>query len=155
MPIRRGRSNCCARAASGDIAAAVPINVMKSRRRIAFPKLGICDAPECNYSKILRRGEWASGIILRENNSEPPMSALGQKRHFHGVGPMSAMQPKADIGWSASALQPNGLLRWRGAIVKLPRPSVVTVQKLKRQPLGSLATCHSRNKSGNLLLPAQ
>jgi len=32
-----GIADCCARAASGHVAAAVPTSVMKSRRLIAFP----------------------------------------------------------------------------------------------------------------------
>src|SRR5262249_50761950 len=38
MPIRRSRSGCCARAASGHTAAEPAIPLMKSRRRIAAPK---------------------------------------------------------------------------------------------------------------------
>jgi hypothetical protein len=38
------------------------------------------------------------GAILRSNNSEPPMSQLGQKQTSHSETQMSALPPKADIG---------------------------------------------------------
>jgi hypothetical protein len=65
---------------------------MKSRRRIAFLKAwdhanGIND-----YSRDLRPAEWGSGVSLHGTNTEPLMSALGQKQT-----PMSALPPKADI----------------------------------------------------------
>ena len=39
-PIRRTRSGCCARAASGHVAAAPPISVMNSRRCMSTPSSG-------------------------------------------------------------------------------------------------------------------
>src|SRR5215469_12757630 len=47
----------------------------------------------CNYSRDLRPAKWGSGIKF----SEPPMSALGQKRTSKDVRAMSALPPKADI----------------------------------------------------------
>jgi hypothetical protein len=37
-PMRRVRSRCCARAASGHAAAALPSSVMNSRRRMGYPQ---------------------------------------------------------------------------------------------------------------------
>jgi hypothetical protein len=37
-PIRRIRSGCCARAATGHVVAAPPSNVMKSRRLMGLPR---------------------------------------------------------------------------------------------------------------------
>jgi hypothetical protein len=45
----------------------------------------------------LQRAEWGSGVTLRSSNSEPLMSALGQKQKFSKVCAMSALPPKADI----------------------------------------------------------
>src|SRR5215472_12466697 len=44
-------------------------------------------------------GLWNGGpsVGLPGSNSEPPMSALGQKRTSHQVRVMSALLPKADI----------------------------------------------------------
>jgi hypothetical protein len=36
-------------------------------------------------------------VILRGNNPQDRMSALGQKQTLRGVRPMSALPPKADI----------------------------------------------------------
>ena len=52
---------------------------------------------DCNYSRDLRSRKWGSGIKLRGNNLELPMSALGQKRTFECVRAMSALPPKADM----------------------------------------------------------
>jgi hypothetical protein len=37
-------------------------------------------------------------VSLHGSNPEPPMSALGHKRTSEGIGVMSALPPKADIG---------------------------------------------------------
>jgi len=41
--------------------------------------------------------ERVSGVKLRRNNLEPPMSALGQKQTFRSYRSMSALPPIADI----------------------------------------------------------
>jgi hypothetical protein len=51
-----------------------------------------------NYSRDLQVAEWGRTVILRSNNPHDWMSALGQKRTFPRVGPMSALPPKANIG---------------------------------------------------------
>ena len=54
--------------------------------------------PACrNYSRDLRQVEWGSGVALQGSNSEPLMSALGQKRTLSNVASMSALPPIADI----------------------------------------------------------
>ena len=70
---------------------------MKSRRRIACP-LGSGLRRRWDYSRDLRPAEWGLTVILRGNNPQDPMSALGQKRTFVHVQVMSALPPKADIG---------------------------------------------------------
>src|SRR5215469_9163227 len=87
---------CCARAANGHAAAEPTIPLMKSRRRIAFPRLGLRRIGR-DYSRDLRSTKWGSGIKLHSSNSEPPMSALGQKQTSRHLQPMSALPPKADI----------------------------------------------------------
>jgi hypothetical protein len=51
-----------------------------------------------DYSRVLRLAEWGPTVILRDNNSQGPMSALGQKRTLKRRRPMSALPLKADIG---------------------------------------------------------
>src|SRR6516225_7158863 len=82
MPIRRTRSGCCARAASGHTAAPQTI-VMKSRRLIASPEAQT-EHRNCSNWRA-RRGRNAA------------MSALGQNRTFGNVRAMSALPQKADI----------------------------------------------------------
>jgi hypothetical protein len=74
-------------------------------------------------------GEMGSEVILRSNNLQDRMSALGQKRTLRGVRLMSALPPKADIaerGWnvryvpqadSCTAAKPSLFHRliWSGA----------------------------------------
>jgi hypothetical protein len=50
-----------------------------------------------DYIRDLRPAKWGSGVSLRGSNSEPPMSALGQKQTLAHVRVMSALPPKADI----------------------------------------------------------
>src|SRR6516162_3100913 len=45
-------------------------------------------------------------VILRGNNPQDRMSALGQKRTLHGVRPMSALPPKADISFALCDSRP-------------------------------------------------
>jgi hypothetical protein len=70
---------CCARAARGQAATEPTVTLMKSRRRIAFTKAGLRRLGR-DYSRDLRLVKWGSGLQLHSSNSEPPMSALGQKR---------------------------------------------------------------------------
>ena len=42
-------------------------------------------------------GEMGLGVSLHGSNPDPLMSALGQKRTFPNVQPMSALPPKADV----------------------------------------------------------
>jgi len=51
-----------------------------------------------DYIRDLRLGKWGSAVSLRGSNSEPLMSALGQKQTSAPVRVMSALPPKADIG---------------------------------------------------------
>jgi hypothetical protein len=71
---------------------------MKSRRRIAHPKAWTTPIFKVYYSRDLRPAKWRLTINLRCKRLELPMSVLGQKRTLRGVGPMSALPPKADIG---------------------------------------------------------
>jgi len=50
-----------------------------------------------DYIRDLRLAKWGSGIKLHSSNSEPPMSALGQKQTLRHLQTMSALPPKADI----------------------------------------------------------
>jgi hypothetical protein len=78
--MRRIRSACCARAASGHIATP-PANVMNSRRLIACPlRLRTQDI-----------------VPVQPRSVKGPMSALGHKWTFAMQKRMSALPPKADM----------------------------------------------------------
>ena len=70
--------------------------LMKSRRRIAFPKAQD-HANSADYSRDSRPVKWGLGVSLHGSNPEPPMSALGHKRTLEGLFTMSALPPKADM----------------------------------------------------------
>jgi hypothetical protein len=92
-----GMVGCCARAASDRMATNPAVTLMKSRRRIAFTKAGLRQIAR-DYSRDLRSAEWGPIIILRGNNPQDRMSALGHKRTSWHFQSMSALPPKADIG---------------------------------------------------------
>jgi hypothetical protein len=69
---------------------------MKSRRRIAAHGSGVRPIL-ADYIRDLPPAKWGSGVSVRGRNPEPLMSALGQKRTFRKLHPMSALPPKADI----------------------------------------------------------
>ena len=81
--MRRIRSICCARAASGQAAPEPTIPLTKSRRRIASPR-GLRSAPTVTYRTQLQQGfatgEMGFGVSLHGSNLRSLMSALGQKR---------------------------------------------------------------------------
>src|SRR5262249_62424015 len=52
---------------------------------------------DCDYIKDLRPAEWGPAVILRGNNPQDRMSALGQKRTFTHLRLMSVLPPIADI----------------------------------------------------------
>jgi hypothetical protein len=70
---------------------------MKSRRRMAFPRLRTTPSTLTDYSKDLRLTKWGSGVGLHGGNPEPLMCALGQERTFLGQVPMSGLPPEADF----------------------------------------------------------
>jgi hypothetical protein len=61
------------------------------------PKLRVLGPTRRDYSKDLRPAEWGSLVILRGNNPQNRMSALGQKRTLKRVRAMSALLLQADI----------------------------------------------------------
>src|SRR5215475_14054079 len=81
--MRRMRSPCCARTASGHPAAVPPRSVMNSRRRIASPK-----APD-KASYRLKLAHFKRPL---------PMSALPPKADMCGARSDVCFGPKADIG---------------------------------------------------------
>ena len=50
-----------------------------------------------DYIRDRRPAKWGSQVILRGNNPQDRMSALGQKQTSRHLQPMSALPPKADI----------------------------------------------------------
>jgi hypothetical protein len=50
-----------------------------------------------DYIRDLRPAKWGTGNSSQGSNSEPPMSALGQKQTSDCRLLMSALPPKADI----------------------------------------------------------
>jgi hypothetical protein len=51
-----------------------------------------------DYSRDLELAKSGPTVILRGNNPQDRMSALGQKQTSRHLQPMSALPPKADIG---------------------------------------------------------
>src|SRR5262249_24924273 len=94
-PIRRIRSACCARAASGQVAAEPTITLRKSRRRIAFPKAQDHANPSMITAGICDRRNGVQGVKLHGINPEPFMSALGQKQTFECI---RAQPADIDVG---------------------------------------------------------
>jgi hypothetical protein len=90
-----GIAGCCARAASGQ-AAAEPTMPMKSRRRIAFPKVKLRDLV-LQLQQGFATGEMGFSVSLHGSNLEPLMSALGQLRTKFEVRVTSALMPIADL----------------------------------------------------------
>ena len=86
-PIRRGVADCCACAASGHAAAALPTSEMNSRRLMGRPKAKDKPTTLVNESCVLRHSKFGLS-----------MSALGQKRTSRQLERMSALPSKADIG---------------------------------------------------------
>jgi len=68
-----------------------------------------------NYSRDLRLAKWGPTGILRGNNPQDRMSALGQKQTSGKVRLMSALPPKADIGLFAD-------MRGKGCQGAIERP---------------------------------
>src|SRR5262249_12679004 len=91
-----GIADCCARVATGQAVTKPTVALMKSRRRIAAPRLRSTPI-EANYTRDLRPAEWGSGVSLHGSNLGSLMSALGHKRTSEDVRVMSALPPKADI----------------------------------------------------------
>jgi hypothetical protein len=50
-----------------------------------------------DYIRDLRLAKWGSSVILRGNNPQDRMSALGQNQTWRSEIAMSALHPKADI----------------------------------------------------------
>ena len=77
------RSDCCERAANGHVMAEPAITVMKSRRRIAFPKAGTTPIKtRLQQGFAIDEMGFGLGVSLQSSN-------LGSL--------MSALPPKADI----------------------------------------------------------
>ena len=116
-----GIAGCCARAASGQAAAELT-TPMKSRRRIAFPKVKLRDLV-LQLQQGFATGEMGFRGSLHGSKPELLMSALGQKQTFRNVRAMSALPPIADIGTQspnvrfvpkADTHRLNRSPRWRG-----------------------------------------
>jgi hypothetical protein len=69
---------------------------MKSRRRIAFPRLRTAptSVKAANYSRDLQSAKWGSMIICTANNLEA--HEMGSKADIT-PRPLHALPPKADI----------------------------------------------------------
>jgi hypothetical protein len=61
--------------------------------RVAIISQDLITAGICNWRK------WRSGVTLHGSNPKPLMSAMGQKRTCRPKISMSALLPKADIGF--------------------------------------------------------
>src|SRR6516164_9398634 len=78
---------CCARAASGHAMAEPVTTLMKSRRRIAFPKAGTTPI-RTGLQQGFAINEMGFRVSLHASNLEPlirGMSALCQKRTLHFI----------------------------------------------------------------------
>ena len=82
---------------------------MKSRRRIAFSKAQDCADLRLQLQQGFATDEMGfRGQVVHGSNSEPPMSALGQKQTLRHFQSMSALPPKADIAECRCHLQRGG-----------------------------------------------
>jgi hypothetical protein len=88
----RGIAGCCARAMSGHATAVLSKILMNSRRRMGFTPRA-----ENHLRESLIRLSRERYAALHRSKSREPMSALGHKRTFRSLRPMSALPPKADI----------------------------------------------------------
>src|SRR5215470_8521438 len=86
-PMRRTRSGCCARAATGQAAVVLARPAMKLRRLMGV-------APWAEGNTLAHHGTTTAQC----GTAKALMSALGQKRTSKHVQSMSALPPKADIG---------------------------------------------------------
>ncbi len=85
--MRRIRSLCCAGAANGHAAADRAIPVMKSRRRIAFPRLGTTPFLAFNsghQNRNFRPGIREAIVNLHCRNSDSPHVSYGAKQRRLG-----------------------------------------------------------------------
>ena len=87
---------CCQHAANGA-AAELAIPLMKSRRRIAAPRLRTASTLAAITTVDLRRAKWGSGLMLHGSNLELAMSHMGHQRHSGPESSTSAITPTPDI----------------------------------------------------------
>src|SRR5262245_28955480 len=85
-PMRRMRSGCCSPAAIGHASVAPPIDLMNSRRRIAFPKVQDANRAEqlCEQSRKLELTEWGPTVIFAARQSNLGDVAYGSKTDIGG-----------------------------------------------------------------------
>src|SRR5262249_2037645 len=76
-------------------ASAIPFDCPMERWTDWYPQLP--GARRADRSSCSVPTEWGPEVILRGSNPQERMSALGQKRTFTHLRPMSALPPKADI----------------------------------------------------------
>jgi hypothetical protein len=83
--------------ACGQTTTEPAIPLMKSRRRIAFPRLRTAptSVKAANYSRDLRSAKWGSMIICTANNLEP--HEMGQKRTSRHVRFMLYLRKQTSI----------------------------------------------------------
>ena len=76
-PRRGNLAVCCARAESGHAVTKPTIALMKSRRRIATPRLRTTPTKNANYIRVLLPGEWGSVALRAAANLDRPNVADG------------------------------------------------------------------------------
>ena len=85
--------SCCARAVSGHTAADPAITVMKSRRRIAFPKAGTTPIKtRLQQGFAIDEMGFGLGVSLQSSNLGSLMSALPPKADIKTWRPVSAFR---------------------------------------------------------------
>jgi hypothetical protein len=97
-----GIAGCCARAASGHATVDPAIPVMKSRRRIAFPRLGEHTKGGVQLrpsEQEIATSEMGFKVCVLSSNPEPPMTGVGQTRSYGDVGSMSGL-PESGHDWA-------------------------------------------------------
>jgi len=72
---------------------------MKPRRRIARPQAQ--DYVTRQLQQGIALGGLRFSVTSQSSNREPPMSPMGQEPTSRCPGPCHAIDPKADIRWSA------------------------------------------------------
>ena len=145
-PTRAARP--CARAASGQAAAEPAITLMKSRRRIAFPKAGTT-LIETHYSRDLRSTEWDLGPVCIAATAKRECLLWVKSRQQRRVYQCPLVPLKADFGWRISCAQIPIAVRLPSTTFPIPacRALFLQIRRNRLLPQVECETCQSPHSS--------